>query len=151
MLWTVRHYGMGSGWMECLMDFNELPYNTLHQRSSCVCSKESTIHINIHKYSIWMALYVCVVCVRSEFTVTCACRQDLSSAVDVVPPIDSSIYYIFIISLCEWREIDTSLRKQQQHCACKLSVWWLQHKWMRSPYRVQQKWTNPMRFSHITA
>ncbi len=27
----ILNYGMGSGLMECLMDFNELPSSTLHQ------------------------------------------------------------------------------------------------------------------------
>lgn len=39
----------------------------------------------------------------SDFAVTCVCKQDFLSAVDVVPPIDRSIYYIFMLGLREWR------------------------------------------------
>ena len=60
-----------------------------------VAKKE--LHIYTTLINTVYDVYVCVV--------PCVCRQDFPSAVDVdvVPPIDRPIYYIFIFSLCDWR------------------------------------------------
>lgn len=60
-----------------------------------LCSNKSAAHTAYECVCVWWGW--------SEFAVTCVCKQDFLSAVDVVPPIDRSIYYIFMLGLREWR------------------------------------------------
>lgn len=101
-LWTVaefRNYETGSGLMECLMDFNELPHDILHQQR--YCWDENAAHVKTTAH--W--LYVFEEWAQNMLSPVCVCSWDCSSAVDVdvVPPIDRSIYYISLFGRCERR------------------------------------------------